>query len=414
MKLVYLSTIVALLAPSFYVASQIHNVIVQQTLLWILVAAALCFFLTHSTIPLAKQYTKKAGLKGKDLGKKGTERESEEIPEALGIVCGIVFLVFVILLQMVYARGTDQLSQYNAAALSICFMVLLGFCDDVVDLPWRYKLMLPTIASLPLLCSYTGVTSVVMPLPVRPLLANEEGLTMFGELLNLIVTVDRKAGGAIVDLGIFYFIYMGLLAVFCTNAINIYAGINGLEAGQSFVTGCAVLFTNVYELSRAPSDTSHPHLFAATLIIPFLAVTLALLCHNWYPADVFVGDTFCYFAGMTFAVAGILGHFSKTLLLFLIPQITNFLYSCPQLFRVYPCPRHRLPRFNAQDGLMYPSTFEHHGNTYANMTVINLMLRLLGPMKERSLTLVLLGFQGMCCGLGLVIRYHLSRYFYND
>lgn len=25
---------------------------------------------------------------------------------------------------------------------------------------------------------------------------------------------------------------MGLLAVFCTNAINIYAGINGLEAGQ--------------------------------------------------------------------------------------------------------------------------------------------------------------------------------------
>jgi UDP-N-acetylglucosamine--dolichyl-phosphate N-acetylglucosaminephosphotransferase len=25
---------------------------------------------------------------------------------------------------------------------------------------------------------------------------------------------------------------MGALAVFCTNAINIYAGINGLEAGQ--------------------------------------------------------------------------------------------------------------------------------------------------------------------------------------
>lgn len=27
-------------------------------------------------------------------------------------------------------------------------------------------------------------------------------------------------------------IYMGMLAVFCTNAVNIYAGINGLEAGQ--------------------------------------------------------------------------------------------------------------------------------------------------------------------------------------
>lgn len=63
-----------------------------------------------------------------------------------------------------------------------------------------------------------------------------------------------------------------------------------------------------------------------------------------YPSRAFVGDTFCYFAGMTFAVVGILGHFSKTMLLFFIPQVLNFLYSLPQLFHVIPCPRHRLPR----------------------------------------------------------------------
>lgn len=40
-----------------------------------------------------------------------------------------------------------------------------------------------------------------------------------------------------------------------------------------------------------------------------------------YPARVFVGDTFCYFAGMTFAVVGIHGHFSKTLLLMFFPQV---------------------------------------------------------------------------------------------
>ncbi len=34
--------------------------------------------------------------------------------------------------------------------------------------------------------------------------------------------------------------------------------------------------------------------------------------------------------GMTFAVTGILGHFSKTLLLFFIPQVINFLISFPQ------------------------------------------------------------------------------------
>jgi UDP-N-acetylglucosamine--dolichyl-phosphate N-acetylglucosaminephosphotransferase len=54
-------------------------------------------------------------------------------------------------------------------------------------------------------------------------------------------------------------------------------------------------------------------------MIPFLLCTLALLKHNRFPSKVFVGDTFCYCAGMTFAVVGILGHFSKTMMLFFIP-----------------------------------------------------------------------------------------------
>lgn len=49
-------------------------------------------------------------------------------------------------------------------------------------------------------------------------------------------------------------VYMGMLAVFCTNAVNIYAGINGLEAGQSFVVACAILAHNVHEL-RCGRDT---------------------------------------------------------------------------------------------------------------------------------------------------------------
>ena len=63
-----------------------------------------------------------------------------------------------------------------------------------------------------------------------------------------------------------------------------------------------------------------------------------------YPARVFPGDTLCYVTGMAFAVVGIQAHFSKTLLLFFMPQIFNFLLSCPQLFGLVPCPRHRVPR----------------------------------------------------------------------
>ena len=42
--------------------------------------------------------------------------------------------------------------------------------------------------------------------------------------------------GTSVKLGILYYVYMGLLAVFATNAINILAGINGLEVRSKEVT----------------------------------------------------------------------------------------------------------------------------------------------------------------------------------
>lgn len=42
---------------------------------------------------------------------------------------------------------------------------------------------------------------------------------------------------------------MGMLAVFCTNAINILAGINGIESGQAlFISGSIIIF-NLLELS---------------------------------------------------------------------------------------------------------------------------------------------------------------------
>ena len=186
----------------------------------------------------------------------------------------------------------------------------------------------------------------------------------------------------------------------------------------------------------------------------------------------------------------ILGHFSKTLLLLLLPQLFNFVYSLPQLFKVYPCPRHRLPDYDAATDTMRPSGFElgtagdgaamaataaaaaaatattaaaatatdgapvgeevaragavsreagaarmRRGSVSAragaggglgaaegvgegadaarattrrldNFTLINLTLRLLGPMHERTLTNVLIALQVVSCGLGLALRYY--------
>lgn len=68
-----------------------------------------------------------------------------------------------------------QLVELISALLSICCMLLLGFADDVLNLRWRHKLLLPTIASLPLLMVYYvnfNRTTVVLPIFVRDILGS--------------------------------------------------------------------------------------------------------------------------------------------------------------------------------------------------------------------------------------------------
>ena len=296
-------------------------------------------------------------------------------------------------------------------------MIFLGYTDDTLDLKWRYKLILPTVASLPLLASYSGSTALYVPRPFQLLLMDGGKLTTLGRLIDTIAVVDTEALGAIIELKKFFLVFMGLLAVFCTNAINILAGINGLECGQAYVIAASILFFKLYDAYTG--NCGENQMFALILVIPFIGTSLGLLNHNWYPSNVFVGDTFCYFAGMTFAVIGIHGHFSKTLLLLFIPQVINFLYSIPQLFKLLPCPRHRLPKINPKTGLLHCSTFPCTASEYRwlkvkaddtecpNCTLICLVLRITGPLNERSLCLTLLFIQAAFSCFAFYIRYHV-------
>lgn len=308
-------------------------------------------------------------------------------PEALGVVSGVVYMITIILVQLLYSFAISsrcELVEINAALHSICFMLFLGFADDTVDLPWRYKLILPTIATLPLLCAYGGATDVIVPKLLRWLLPR------------------------VVELGVVYKAYMLLLAVFTSNAINIYAGINGLEAGQSFIIAIAIAIHNILELTNEalPGATHTAHTFSLFLILPFIGTVVGLLYYNWYPSRVFVGDTFTTQAGMIFAVVGILGHFSKTLLLFFIPQIVNFLISLPQILRIFglTCPRHRLPKYDPATGKLVGQTINHN--------VVNVVLLVFGPMYEEQLCVFLLVGQVLSCALGFVVRYYVAKFFY--
>jgi UDP-N-acetylglucosamine--dolichyl-phosphate N-acetylglucosaminephosphotransferase len=147
---------------------------------------------------------------------------------------------------------------------------------------------------------------------------------------------------------------------------------------------------------------------------------------------------------MTFAVAGILGHFSKTMLLFFLPQLVNFVYSLPQLALVIPCPRHRMPGYDRATDRLVLSTCEfklaelHAVGRIAfrvlstlrlvhvaekpsgtgevvmsNLTIINFVLYVCGPMREPRLTGTLLVVQLCASLLAFAIRYPLAALLYD-
>jgi UDP-N-acetylglucosamine--dolichyl-phosphate N-acetylglucosaminephosphotransferase len=333
------------------------------------------------------------------------EDKDKIIPESLGLVSGVVFVLALVVADAVEADEVVDAHTLAAATLAIALAILLGFADDILDLEWRYKYALPPLMALPLLAAYDGGTVIRPPRFLRSWLTDSWLGGAADALLQLFGGAVLPDTMGLVDLGRAYSLYMVLLVVFCTNAVNIYAGVNGLECGQVYVIACSILTMAAVELQNNRSEN---YTLSVVFLPPFVATTLALLRSNWYPAQVFVGDTFTNYAGMALAVVAILGHFPVMLLLLMLPQLVNFLVSIPQLFKLRPCPRHRLPTYDERTGLLRCSYVNDRATIVdrdsMNLTLINVVLRL-RPMTEPALAATLLVLQALCCALALFLRF---------
>ena len=78
-----------LLVPAYF--ANTLSVHVQQTLGIVSLLGVAGCITTNWLIPIVAKYTVNAGLFGHDINKKGTKAGQKKIPEALGIVCGIVY-----------------------------------------------------------------------------------------------------------------------------------------------------------------------------------------------------------------------------------------------------------------------------------------------------------------------------------
>lgn len=327
------------------------------------VVAVLAYVATRKLIEEVLPLLLKVGIAGKDINKPFKE---ELVPEAAGLATVLVFSAGVSLFSFLL-----PIPQLWMALFSISSSAFLGLVDNIINLKWRYKLIIPLFTLLPVAMCYNG-----------------KGIKLLG----------FQVPAALVR------VYLMTFAIFAQNAVNIYAGVNSLEVGQSLVAVVFLLFavsvkntdpTEEFKWKKAPEevvplpceeqDQWESTLAAIVVGALFLSTSLALFHFNLYPAQAFVGDVYTYFAGTTFAVCAVLGDMPVMAPLLYAPQILNFLISVPQLFGFVPCPRHRLPRYSSSSKMLVGRP--------SNLNLINQYLVLRGPTSEKSLGRELMAFQ---------------------
>jgi UDP-N-acetylglucosamine--dolichyl-phosphate N-acetylglucosaminephosphotransferase len=285
-------------------------------------------------------------------------------PESVGLAPAVTTLLLCFI--CITAVALMPQIESHLPNLLLCLIYLtgqtfIGFADDVLDLRWRHKLLfgLFCAAPLPALCP-RGAT--VLP---ASLAASDSGFAFVNSLSPLLPVA-----------------YVAI-AIFAPNAINIHAGINGLEVSQStaIAVGLAILAGVRLAASFTAPDLLRPlppQIAAVALLCIFFFATRPLAALNRYPARVFVGDTFTNFAGAALVSAALLLQAPLYLGFLMLPQIFNFLLSLPQLLGFLPCPRHRLPRLG-EDGRLHAVWPQH-------LTLINFWLGAAGPLTELQLT----------------------------
>jgi UDP-N-acetylglucosamine--dolichyl-phosphate N-acetylglucosaminephosphotransferase len=201
-----------------------------------------------------------------------------------GFSAGMLYLV---------AFGSE-LVLYLAAFSSILLVSLLGLLDDIINLPQYIRAILPIFAAAPLVAIRAGVSTMAIPLI---------GVVDFGILFQLLIIPLGVTGAA--------------------NAINMVAGLNGLEAGMSSLIAVTFLLISLKISALTP----------AVLSAVLLGSLLGFLYFNWTPAKILPGNSGSYFAGTALAAIAIIGNMEKAAIIMITPYIIELVLKAKTKFK---------------------------------------------------------------------------------
>lgn len=253
-----------------------------------IISCVVGFISSYLMIPKFKIFLHNIDILAIDQQKKNKPRiaTSGGIPIALSFFLAI--MTFLIL--RTYLRIDDfsfpvDNNYIIAASLTSLFIAVIGFFDDIytkrtksktkndtseyrIGLSQWMKPLLTLPAAFPLIITLNSYSNLLIPLV---------GKIQLGILMPLLV--------------------IPIFVIGISNAFNMLAGKNGLEAGMAIQ---AFIFLGIIGLLLGKYETSLISFTAASCLIAFIIF-------NWHPASILPGDSLTYFAGGVFASSVMLG-----------------------------------------------------------------------------------------------------------
>lgn len=243
-------------------------------------------------------------------------------------------------------------------AATVLFSTFIGLIDDVYEVRWRVKALTPMLGGVPLAVMSLGRPTISTPFGVL----NFE--TMFG-LYGLVF---------------FYAFVVPFIVTACANAVNMLAGLNGLEAGSTLIIALALTVVSILK-------EKHEGLI---ILIPFLGALIAFLYFNKYPSRVFPGDVGTFGMGTIIACVAMLAHLERAVFVMFIPHTANAI-----LFFIGKLKGKAPPReapMNPDDTVPCPTRWS-----------LRCLILQIYPMKEKTLTYVMWAIVALFAVVGMFI-----------
>jgi UDP-N-acetylglucosamine--dolichyl-phosphate N-acetylglucosaminephosphotransferase len=338
----------------------------------VVISLSVSFLVAYLFMPLFMVFARKIGLTGIDQQKKGKPSlpTSGGVPAFVGLLMGLLTYLFMISFFEQGSAMENLTAKVNilAAILSIGMITVVGFFDDIFMKQEAVKSRSDTVEKR------HGLKQWMKPL-----------LTLFGAIPLMVVMLGTTSMAwpflGEINFGIFFpLILVPAAVVTVSNATNMLAGVNGLEAGLMAV---ASFFLGLFCLSYGTFE-------GAMIAFALFAALMAFLLFNWFPSKILPGDSLTYFLGGAFVAAVVIGNVEKFAIIIFIPWIVEAFLELTAKFKA------RSFGDLQEDGTIkapYPDRI------YSLTHVVMKLPEWLGRkrFKENQIALILIGFEFLLC-----------------